>query len=158
MLKSTLNYGAATWAPNVSETNWKKLEARQNDGLRAVTGCLKMSPVDHIRTETMCIPIKENCNMIACQFAAEALQNPGHPCHEKTRKNSSTRQVRKSLLEHHTYCQKLLLAAICEKEEIHVKTFQHLVKNLTNNKVLNDNPPVPNSRCTTNENYHAAMK
>ena len=32
MLKSTLNYGAATWAPNVSETNWKKLEARQNDG------------------------------------------------------------------------------------------------------------------------------
>ena len=95
MLKSTLNYGAATWAPNVSETNWKKLEARQNDGLRAVTGCLKMSPVDHIRTETMCIPIKENCNMIACQFAAEALQNPGHPCHMKTKKDSSARQVRK---------------------------------------------------------------
>ena len=58
ILKSTLNYGAATWTPNVSETNWKRLEARQNDGLRAIIGCLKMSLVDRIRTETMCIPIK----------------------------------------------------------------------------------------------------
>ena len=40
--------------------------------------------------------------MIACQFAAEALQNPGQPCHVKTKKDSSTRQVRKSLREHHT--------------------------------------------------------
>ena len=143
MLKSTLNYGAATWAPNVSETNWKKLEARQNDGLRAVTGCLKMSPVDHIRTETMCIPIKENCNMIACQFAAEALQNPGHPCHEETKKDSSTRQVRKSLREHHKqHCQKLLLEPTCKKEEIHRETVKHVVQNLADNKVLNDSPPV----------------
>ena len=50
--------------------------------------------------------------MIACQFAAKALQNLGHPCHEKMKKDSSTRQG-----EHYTqYCQKLLLEPTCKKE------------------------------------------
>ena len=82
--------------------------------------------------------------MIASQFAAEALQNPGHPFHVKTKIDSSTRQVRKSLREHPTqYCQKLLLEPTYKKEEIHRETVQHVVENLTDNKVLNDSPPVP---------------
>ena len=76
--------------------------------------------------------------MISCQFAAEALQNPGHPCHVKTKKDSSTRQVRKSLHEHHKqHCQKLLLEFTSKIEEIHRETVKHVVQNLADNKVLN---------------------
>ena len=82
--------------------------------------------------------------MIASQCAAEALQNPGHPCYVKTKKDSSTRQVRKPLREHHTqYCQKLHLEPTCKKGEIHRKKVQHAVENLADNKILNDSPPVP---------------
>ena len=67
MVKSVLNCGAAAWASNLSESNWKKLEARQNDSLGAVTGCLKVSPVDHPRRGTMCMPIKDHCHMITAK-------------------------------------------------------------------------------------------
>ena len=97
-----------------------------------------MSPVDHIRTETMCIPI--------------ALQNLGHPCHVKTMKDSSTRQVRKSLREHRTqHCQKLLREPTCKKEEIHRETVQHVVENLADNKVFKHSPPVPPDVLLQNE-------
>ena len=38
--RSIVSYGTLAWTLNISETNWKKLEAKQNDQLRTVTGCV----------------------------------------------------------------------------------------------------------------------
>ena len=41
--KSVINYGAPIWAPTLSDTNWKHLQTQQNNALRTITGCVKMT-------------------------------------------------------------------------------------------------------------------
>ena len=58
--RSNINYACGVWTPNVANSHWQKLEARQNDALRCATGCLRMTGIDHLRNETQCIPIKDH--------------------------------------------------------------------------------------------------
>ena len=58
--RSNMNYACGVWTPNVANSHWQKLEARQNDALRCATGCLRMTGIDLLRNETQCIPIKDH--------------------------------------------------------------------------------------------------
>ena len=140
--KSTLNYAAAAWAPNLSETNWKRLETRQNDALRTTTGCVRMSPVDHLRLETKCLPIRENCKMIATQFAI-AARNNHHPCHKTIHREPADRYIKKTLLEHLKEEEvRITIPEDSNNKTVHSLYVHRVIDRMESNKVLNDFPPV----------------
>ena len=76
--RSVFNYAASVWAPNLAETHWRKLEARENDSLRTTTGCTRMTAIDNLRQERLCLPVKTHNKMQPSQFAAD-MKNPTTP-------------------------------------------------------------------------------
>ena len=79
--KSVFNYCAPVWTPTLCDTNWKTLQTAQNSGLRVATGCVKMSDVDHLHAETLTMPVKAHCHMLAKQALLSSAR-PGHPNHK----------------------------------------------------------------------------
>ena len=76
--RSVIYYAAPAWTPLISQTNWNKLETSQNNALRIITGCTKMSQIDHLRHETCCIPVRNLCEMMTCQFSSKTKMQD-HP-------------------------------------------------------------------------------
>ena len=85
--RSKMNYGASIWTPHIAETNWAKLEARQNDALRCATGYVRMTARDHLLTESQCMPVKEHCKVVTAQYATSVIKNHKHPCHKAWTRN-----------------------------------------------------------------------
>ena len=49
IIRSVLEYGCPVWSPIIKDTHWNKLQSIQNQALRIATGCLAMSPIDHLQ-------------------------------------------------------------------------------------------------------------
>ena len=43
-----INYASPVWSTNLRDTNYRIIQYTQNEALRIVTGCHKMSSVDHL--------------------------------------------------------------------------------------------------------------
>ena len=97
LTRTVFNYAAPCWSPQVTQTNWNKLERKQIQALRTITGCTLMSSVDHLRQETSVLPIETHNKMLTAQFPAN-VRNPSHPCHE-TRYLENQRKMKASLKE-----------------------------------------------------------
>ena len=80
IVRSLFLYAAPIWFPNTSTSNINRLQIIQNSALRIATGCLKMSPIQHLHSETKVLPVQEHLSLICTQFLARALQ-PTHPSH-----------------------------------------------------------------------------
>ena len=46
--RPVVNYAAPIYTPQLCNINWKKLQTVENASLRIITGCHKMSNVDHL--------------------------------------------------------------------------------------------------------------
>ena len=79
--KSVLSYCAPVWTPSLSQTNWNELQSAQNAGLRIATGCTKMTNVDHLHAETLTMPVKDHCSMLAKQALLSSART-NHPNHK----------------------------------------------------------------------------
>ena len=75
--------------------NW----TRQNDALRTATGCTRMTAIDHLTQDTLCLSVKNHNEILASQFAAD-MKNPDHPCHELQANNEERIAIRKSMSNH----------------------------------------------------------
>ena len=80
IVRSLFLYAAPIWYPNTSPTNISKLQTIQNHALRTASGCVKMSPIEHLHTETKTLPVNDHLSLLSTQFLARALQ-PTHPSH-----------------------------------------------------------------------------
>ena len=49
---SVLNYASPIWTPTLSYTNWQHLQIKQNNAMRTIIGCVKMSDITHLLDET----------------------------------------------------------------------------------------------------------
>ena len=49
--RSLFNYAAPIWSPNLSKSRWADLQRQQNSALRTITGCVKMSSLNHLYHE-----------------------------------------------------------------------------------------------------------
>ena len=76
--QSQLNYACPIWTPHLSNTSWNNLQVAQNSSLRVATGCLKMTNIDHLHSETKIMPVKAHCEMISKQCLM-STQKPEHP-------------------------------------------------------------------------------
>ena len=94
--RSVLNYAAPVWTPNLSDTNWKFLQRRQNVALRAATGCVRMTPIEHIHQETKILPVKEHSQMLSRQFLLGCHQ-PSRVDHCTVSIQDESRNIRPTL-------------------------------------------------------------
>ena len=53
------------WYPNTSPSNIAKLQVIQNQALRIATGCVKMTPIGHLHTETKTLPVNDHLSLIS---------------------------------------------------------------------------------------------
>ena len=79
--RPVINYGTPIWSPIISNTNWQHLQTAQNSALRIITGCLQMTPIDHLHQETMILPIRQHSKLLTDQYLAQC-RNRHHPCHD----------------------------------------------------------------------------
>jgi hypothetical protein len=94
--RSLMNYAAPVWAPVASSSSFSALQRSQNSALRIATGCVRMSSVDHLHQETLCLPIKAHSDMLCAQYLA-SCQDPDHPCHQLTVNPRAPRCMKKTM-------------------------------------------------------------
>ena len=78
--QSIYNYCSPIWSPSIADSKWKELQTPQNGALRTALGCVKMTKIDHLHSESKMMPVKDHCQMLSKQFLLKA-QQPNHPCH-----------------------------------------------------------------------------
>ena len=81
--RAVINYAAPVWSSFLANTNMAQLQIAQNNALRTITGCVKMTDIDHLHQETLIIPVKRHTDLLATQFVTQSLE-PHHPCHHLT--------------------------------------------------------------------------
>ena len=96
LIDSIFMYAAPIWFPNASNTNIQKLQVIQNSALRLATGCLMMSPIDHLHTEAKIMKVEEHLQMICAQFLTTCLQ-PQHPSFPIVTDDSGPRNKKRTL-------------------------------------------------------------
>ena len=78
--RSVLNYAAPIWSPSLSRSNWKSLQACQNNAIRIATGCTKMADSTHLHTEAKLLPVKSHNDLLSKQFLM-SMHSATHPNH-----------------------------------------------------------------------------
>ena len=147
--RSILEYATPIWSPQISDTNWYKLQVIQNKALRIATGCyLKASP-DHLHQECKILPVREHCEMITKQYLA-ACHLPGHPGRKHLGRPPAPRNKKQTLItKHRTEIENLITEPETFNEEIYKSVLKHIhtqdVNNLLQkyspNRVLGTPPP-----------------
>ncbi|KAI5730864.1 hypothetical protein M8J77_001059 [Diaphorina citri] len=146
--RSLLNYAAPIWTPQISNTNWQKLQVAQNSALRTITGCHLMSHQDHLHRETSILPVKPHNELLASQYLLQCHATT-HPCNVLLHRPTPPRHIRGNLvtkfLEHvSNYIPPDGLDALTYKiglRGIHTDFVERAIGEYTVNRVLDDVPP-----------------
>ena len=148
IVRSLFLYAAPIWYPNTSPSNINRLQTIQNSALRIATGCLKMSPIQHLHSETKTLPVKDHLSLISTQFLARALQ-PTHPSHPYVTTPPGPRNMKntlQSLFLHQV--QPYLVDGILPPNtyrdtisSLHFEAVDRVVGSLQPNRVLGTEPP-----------------
>ena len=93
--RSVLNYGAPIWTPSLSKTNWQHLQVQQNSALRTITGCVKMTSIEHLHNEVQMLPVREHSEMLSRQFLVGSYQK--HRADHYTTKQNGPRNIKPTL-------------------------------------------------------------
>ncbi|KAI5707813.1 hypothetical protein M8J77_010316 [Diaphorina citri] len=131
--RSIINYAAPIWSPQVSETNWKKLQVIQNAALRIATGCHLMSHQDHLHRETQIIPVQQHNILLSLQYLATCLL-PSHTCNNIVTAPQPPRSIRRSLVN--TYLP-ILRERHLMGDSVTNENIKHIAKNIHTN-IVND--------------------
>ena len=81
--RSIINYVAPVWSTNLRATNYSNIQYTQYEALKIVTGCHKMSSVDHIHAEAKMLKVREHSELPSALYFARCLE-PGNVCHSIT--------------------------------------------------------------------------
>jgi hypothetical protein len=146
--QSLTNYCSPIWTPNLKQCNWDKLQSAQNSALRIVTGCVQMTPINHLHQECKVMPVKDHNEMLSQQFLL-ATQKPNHPNYIDLNATPPARQMKETLksrfgdkisnilpnegLDDSSYKTKL--------KEIHTKEVKSSIQQLGDNQILQRPPP-----------------
>ncbi|MEL6803865.1 MAG: reverse transcriptase domain-containing protein, partial [Bacteroidota bacterium] len=96
LIRSLFTYAVPVWFPNTSQTSITRLQTIQNSALRIATGCVKMTPIDHLHTEAKTLKVEEHLNLLCSQFLATCMQ-PDHASFPIVTADSGLRKKTQSL-------------------------------------------------------------
>jgi hypothetical protein len=154
--RSVINYAAPIWSPSLADSHWNKLQTAQNSALRSVTGCVRMSPIDHLHAECKMMPVKEHNLMLSKQFLFKCQNNVNHPNNIPSYKKPSNvvkHNFRTIFAEDepstssHPYNTRSSQKNASQKEEIksiediHTQCVNDYIETTSKNKVIGRRPP-----------------
>ena len=148
LIKSTLDYAAPVWSPNVKPTPLERLQKLQNAGLRVATGNHQIASQCHLHAETNLLPVGEHLKMLSAQFLASSYR-PTHPSHDVIRTPSGPRLMRATLQSAHyeDVCDLLIYDELPlerfndAKNIIHASYVEDYISNQDDIPVLQHKPP-----------------
>ena len=149
LIHSLFTYAAPTWFPNTSPSYIQKLQRIQNTALRISTGCVKMSPIDHLHAETQVLPVQDHLTLLCSQFLARALQ-PSHVSHPLVTSPPSPRNIKHTLhSKFHHLVAPYTVGGIIPPDTytdtlkfLHTGAVARAIASRSPNKVLLTSPPV----------------
>ena len=74
LVRSTINFAAPIWAPNLADSNFNLLQVVQNAALRTATGCHRSTPIPHLPQEMRELTVKDHTYLLSARFLASTLQ------------------------------------------------------------------------------------
>ena len=89
---------APIWFPNASPSLIQNLQIIQNSAFRIVTGCVKMTSMDHLYEETKMLSVQDHLSLTSSQYLATALQ-PNNPSHSVVVTSPSGIRIMKPILQ-----------------------------------------------------------
>ena len=101
LISSLITYAAPIWFSNTSTSNINRLQTIQNSALRIATGCVKMTPIDHLHTEAKVLKVDEHLKLLCSQHLATCLQ-PNHVSLPIVTADSGPRRMKLSLQTGHS--------------------------------------------------------
>ncbi|KAI5754577.1 hypothetical protein M8J77_009666 [Diaphorina citri] len=147
IVRPILNYAAPIWTPQLSQTNWSKLQRCQNSSLRIATGCHLMSGIDHLHTETLVLPAKIHNKMLSEQYLA-MCHLPNHPCYQIIQQEPPPRDIRHTVQSSYLCNIQNLLPQPVNSSllkssllYIHTNTVTNCTASYKPNRVLGTHPP-----------------
>ena len=146
LIGSLFTYAAPIWFPNTSESSIAKLQSVQNSALRIATGCVRMTPVDHLHTEAKILKVDEHLKMLCSQFLATCLQ-PNHASFPIVTADSGPRRKKQSLQMGFSDQVNDLLVDGCitdikiARKIIHTRAVRAAIDSRRPNGVLSDSAP-----------------
>ena len=140
-VRPSINYASAAWASQTSKTNIQKLQTKQNKALRAATGCISSTPIDHLHSETKVVPLKYHLNMRGTQFFNQATELNNHPCNDMTHQIQERQMLRyKTPAKYYKEHLERIPPADNMHKQIHTYFTNEAITSLTNN-LLQAPPP-----------------
>ena len=138
--RSITNYAAPVWSPNLNDTNYRKIQYKQNEALRIATGCHKMSSIDHLLTEADMLTVREHSELLSAQYLAKCME-PGNVCHPITTRATPRRQMKETLYTRHRNTVEPIMVEKDRKATLHTDAVNKAVKSYERNVVLDGRPP-----------------
>ena len=118
----------------------------QNSALRIATGCVRMSPIAHLHSESKILPVKDHLSLLSAQYLASCLQ-PGHPSHATVTADSGPRAKKNTLQsEFRPKITDLLVDGVIPdikeaRTTLHTRAVREVIRGLGDNQVLGARPP-----------------
>jgi len=150
--RSIANYAAPVWGPNLSDTNFKRIQTAQNSALRTATGCLKITPIPHLHQETKLLPIKPHSDLLCTQYLAKC-QHPSHPCHNSQLITNRPRPMKHTLSSKYSGKLHSIIDTLPQNtthkqclRSIHTSFVEDTLSLLPPNRLTNTPPPLISSQ------------
>ena len=90
--RSIANYVASVWSTNAGDISLGKIQRTLNEALRIITGCHKMSSIDHLHSETKMLLVEEHLNLFTAQYMIHCLDTE-NVCHHITSTEGNERDT-----------------------------------------------------------------
>ena len=92
-----INYAAAIWSPNISESSFQQIQRLQNRALRIATGCHSNAQIFHLHNESKAALVKDHLEILSTQF----LVSCSRPSHDVIHQPQRARNMKHTLKSKH---------------------------------------------------------
>ena len=149
LIDSLFMYAAPVWFPNTSSSSIQKMQRIQNSALRIATGCVRMSPIDHLHTESRVLKVVDHLKMICSQFLATSL-HPNHVSYPIVTADSGPQDKKATLQTRcldqvaHLMDDGHILDSKAARKDIHTRAVENAIQESSDNPVLGAPAPEVN--------------
>ena len=107
--RSISNNVAHVWSTHASDTSLKKIQRKQNEAPRIITGSDKMSSIDQLHSETKMLLVEDHLILLSAQYLVHCLDTE-NVCHHITTIDHPPREMKETLFTRHNQTVLPLLA------------------------------------------------
>ena len=94
LVRPTLDYGAPAWFPSLAPSNLRPLSSIHHAACRAISGCLRSSPIDFLCSEARLTPLDTHLKIQCGKYFEKALRLPDNNPVKHTLQNTAPHRLK----------------------------------------------------------------